>query len=93
MKRGTSDQRRWRHQDIDLTGEEIERLLPLVRRARTHLGQLRQGNSENRPTELFDSLRESVQEIASSRGFANCQVGWKSDGTTVSVWAQWQEEL
>jgi hypothetical protein len=85
---------RWRHEQIDLTPEEIERLLPLVRETRPHMERfhLKRPSPDEYPEALFDSLRDAVQEIVASRGFTYCRTGWSSDGETVSVSVHWPAE-
>jgi hypothetical protein len=85
---------RWRHEQIDLTPEEIERLLTLVREMRPHMERfrLKRPSLDKYPKALFDSLRDAVQEIVASRGFTNSGTGWSSDGETVSVSVHWPNE-
>ena len=88
---------RWQRQQIDITPEEMDRVLSLLQQAFPQGFQLEQASPEDRE-EVVDFLREKVyvvvREIAASHGFttSNCQIGWTADERTVSVWAQWQEE-
>ena len=88
---------RWQRQQIDLTPKERDRLLSLLQQAMPQGFPLAQASPDERE-EVVNFLREKVnvvvRAIAASHGFTppNCQIGWKHDERTVSVWAQWQEE-
>ena len=86
---------RWQRQQVDLTPEEMDRLLSLLQQAIPQGFPLEEAEEVE---EVLDFLHEKVnvvvREIAASHGFTppNYQIGWKRDENTVTVWAQWQEE-
>jgi len=79
----------WTHRKLELTQEEVDRLLPLVKRSAPHFERLRDAekleDAPQMPRELSKALRETTFAIAAAHGYDNARVGWSYDGETVSV--------
>jgi hypothetical protein len=75
-------------QELNLSQDEVDRLLPLVRRVGTHISEAgRMGRAEaHPPTELSDSLRKMLHAIAASHGFEKVRVEWAFKANSVRVW-------